>query len=70
MLQSCVEMSFSKKMKMHLRNAPRRSQRGGAKLWIEVTRLLHGQRLEEVSRLTADKLREGILVWSSEEKSQ
>ena len=67
-----VEASFSNKMKMHSRKVLdlRRPLGGDAKLWIEITTLLHGQRLEEVSRLTADKLLEGIPVWRSSEQSQ
>ena len=57
---------------MPLRNVSEVRERagGGVKLWIEITRLLHGRRLEEVSRFTADKLLEGVLVWRSEEQSQ
>jgi len=40
------------------------------KLCVEITILLHGQRLEEVSRLVRGKLQEGILVWRSAEQSQ
>jgi len=72
-----VEMSFcntafGKKTRMCLQNAMevRRPAGGGAKLWIEITRLLQRRRLEEVSRFTADKLLEGILVWRSAEQSQ
>ena len=67
-----VEASFSNKTKMQLRNVLdlRRPLGGDAKLWIEITALLHGQRLEEVSRLMAGKLREGIPVWRSSEQSQ
>lgn len=72
MLQLLVEASFRNKTKTHPQNVLdlRRPPGGGAKLWIEITRLLDGQRLEEVNRFTAGKLLEGILVWRSEEQSQ
>jgi hypothetical protein len=72
MLQLLVEASFRNKTKRHPQNVLdlRTPAGGGAKLWIEITRLLHRQRLEEVSRFTAGKLLEGILVWRSAEQSQ
>jgi hypothetical protein len=45
MLRLCVEVSFSKKMQVDLRNALalRREHGEGAEVWIEITALLHGQ---------------------------
>ena len=48
MLQLLVEAPFRNKTKMHPQNVLdlRRPPGGGAKLWIEITRLLNGQRLD------------------------